>query len=220
MKNEQAANVRRACAYSVRIASQLYEVPTCSVRVLATRPTKVREQWTMVLFGDYAPETMVIKVWMRTAVRKEITSFGTFLSTLCHEFCHHLDFKKFKFADSWHTRGFYERAAVLYHHARGTPRKGSYGRQCLAGAGGLIGRGHGGAPRASDRERSQRPETRLGCRGMTIIGKTIRLSPDRKGHDESTWVSGSRGDGRRSRRRRSHCDSSGGNGSARDSRRP
>jgi hypothetical protein len=28
------------------------------------------------------------------AVRKEVTSFGTFLSTLCREFCHHLDFKK------------------------------------------------------------------------------------------------------------------------------
>jgi hypothetical protein len=123
MKAEQAPNVRRACADFVRIASQFYEVPACGVRVLAARPLKVREQWTMELFGDYAPETMVIRVWMRTAVRKEITSYGTFLSTLCHEFCHHLDFQKFKFADSWHTRGFYERAAVLYHHARGTPRK-------------------------------------------------------------------------------------------------
>jgi hypothetical protein len=43
------------------------------------------------VFGDYDPETSVIRVWMRTAVRKEVTSFGTFLSTLCHEFCHHLD---------------------------------------------------------------------------------------------------------------------------------
>ena len=60
---------------------------------------------------------------MRTAVRKEVTSFGRFLSTLCHEFCHHLDFKKFGFVDSWHTRGFYERAAVLYHYARSTPLK-------------------------------------------------------------------------------------------------
>jgi SprT-like family len=67
--------------------------------------------------------TTLIRVWMRTAVRKEITSFGTFLSTLCHELCHHLDFHKFGFRDSWHTRGFYERAAVLYHHVRGTPPK-------------------------------------------------------------------------------------------------
>lgn len=78
---------------------------------------------TFELFGDYDPETMLIRVWMRTAVRKEITSFGTFLSTLCHEFCHHLDYQKFGFHDSWHTRGFYERAAVLYHYARGTPPK-------------------------------------------------------------------------------------------------
>ena len=33
----------------------------------------------------------------------EITSFGTFLSTLCHEFCHHLEFQKFRFPDSWRT---------------------------------------------------------------------------------------------------------------------
>ena len=66
---------------------------------------------------------MLIRVWMRTAVRKEVTSFGTFLSTVCHEFCHHLDFQKFGFHGSWHTRGFYERAAALYHHARGTPPK-------------------------------------------------------------------------------------------------
>jgi hypothetical protein len=94
-----------------------------SVRVLAARPLKVRENWTTELFGDYDPVTMNIRLWMRTAVRKDVTSFGTFLNTLCHEFCHHLDFHLFKFEDSWHTRGFYERTAVLYHHARGTPLK-------------------------------------------------------------------------------------------------
>ncbi len=61
--------------------------------------------------------------WMRTAVRKQVTSFGTFLSTLCHEFCHHLDCQRFGFRESWHTRGFYERTAALYHHARGKPCK-------------------------------------------------------------------------------------------------
>jgi hypothetical protein len=60
---------------------------------------------------------------MRTTVRKEVTSFDMFLSTICHEFCHHLDFTRFGFVDSWHTHGFYERAAILYHHARGTPLK-------------------------------------------------------------------------------------------------
>jgi hypothetical protein len=123
MKSDKSAVVRRACAEFLAIASEFYEAPACGVRVLASRPLRVREQWTTELFGDYSPENMLIRVWMRTAVRKEVTSFGTFVSTLCHEFCHHLDFQKFGFRDSWHTRGFYERAATLYHHARGTPPK-------------------------------------------------------------------------------------------------
>lgn len=123
MKSDRIRDVRSACAEFLANASNFYEVPICAVRVLAARPLRTREHGTFELFGDYDCETSVIRVWMRTAVRKEVTSFGTFLSTLCHEFCHHLDFKKFGFLDSWHTRGFYERAGVIYHYARGTPLK-------------------------------------------------------------------------------------------------
>jgi hypothetical protein len=115
--------VRWACEKFLATASDFYEVPACGLRVLAARPLRVREHWSTELFGDYHPTTMLLRVWMRTAVRKEVTSFGTFLSTLCHEFCHHLDFRRFGFEGSWHTRGFYERTAALYHHARGTPPK-------------------------------------------------------------------------------------------------
>jgi len=117
------AAVKRSCMALLSAASEFYKVPTCSIRVLAARPLRVREHSTTELFGDYQPDDMLVRVWMRTAVRKEITSFGTFLSTLCHEFCHHLDFQRFGFMDSWHTRGFYERTAALYHHLRGTPEK-------------------------------------------------------------------------------------------------
>jgi len=123
MDGARTVDVRRACTEFLETTSQFYRVPDCDVRVLAARPLRVRESWSSELFGDYNPETMMIRVWMRTAVRKEVTSFGTFVSTLCHEFCHHLDFQKFGFPDSWHTRGFYERTAALYHHARGTPAK-------------------------------------------------------------------------------------------------
>lgn len=114
-------DVRRHSAEFVATVSDFYRVPKGDVQILAARPLRTRRGWRTELFGDYHPTTMLIRVWMRTAVKKEITSFGTFLSTLCHEFCHHLDFHQFKFRDSWHTRGFYERAAILYHHARGTP---------------------------------------------------------------------------------------------------
>lgn len=123
MQTGRTADVRRACTEFLAQASEFYRIPACGVRVLAARPLRVREHGTTELFGDYHIPTMALRLWMRTAVRKEVTSFGTFLSTLCHEFSHHLDYQRFRFADSWHTRGFYERTAALYHHARGTPPK-------------------------------------------------------------------------------------------------
>jgi hypothetical protein len=124
MSSGESAAVRQACADFLGAAADFYAVPTPQVRVLAARPIRVREGgWATELFGDYAPEKMLIRVWMRTAVHQRVTSLGTFLSTLCHEFCHHLDAQGLGFRDSPHTRGFYARTAVLYHHARGTPLK-------------------------------------------------------------------------------------------------
>ena len=100
MKRDMMAAVRNACADFLTMASSFYKVQNCGVKVLAARPLRVRENWSTELFGDYDPTTMVIRVWMRTAVKKEVTSFGTFLSTLCHEFCHHLDLQLFKYPDS------------------------------------------------------------------------------------------------------------------------
>ena len=116
--------VRVLCEKFLNNAADFYKVKRIPIRVLAARPVRSREGgWGYELFGDYHPDTTLIRVWMRTAVRKQVTSYGTFLSTLCHEFCHHLDYKLFGYRDTWHTRGFYERAALLYHHARGTPAK-------------------------------------------------------------------------------------------------
>ncbi|MBI3940816.1 MAG: hypothetical protein HY315_08275 [Acidobacteria bacterium] len=124
MKDGTKAVVQQACAEFVEATSEFYQVRKPGIRVLAARPLRVRDGGRATeLFGDYAPEEMLIRVWMRTAVRKQVTSFGTFLSTLCHELIHHLDYVQFGFGDSPHTRGFYERTAALYHHARGTAAK-------------------------------------------------------------------------------------------------
>jgi len=130
MRSESCSPVTLACRQFLAKAAEFYGVPRPTVRVLASRPLRVYESgWSTELFGDYDPEKNVTRVWMRTAVRKQVTAFGTFLSTLCHEFCHQLDFQHFGFVDSPHTRGFYERAALLYHHARGTPPRHLYWRR-------------------------------------------------------------------------------------------
>jgi hypothetical protein len=123
MTEGASTDVRRTCDAFLASVADFYGVPRCGIKVLAARPLRVREYSTAELFGDYQPATHLIRVWMRTAVRKDVTSFGTFLSTLCHEFCHHLDFQRLQLRNSWHTRGFYERTAALYHHARNTPPK-------------------------------------------------------------------------------------------------
>ena len=50
---------------------------------------------------------------MRTARRKQVVAFRTFLRTLLHEFCHHLDYECYKLHDSFHTEGFYKRESSL-----------------------------------------------------------------------------------------------------------
>src|ERR1019366_4477347 len=78
MEAGPTVGVRRTCAEFLDAASEFYRVPACGIRVLSSRPLRVRENWSTELFGDYTPETMLIRVWMKTAVRKEVTSFGTF----------------------------------------------------------------------------------------------------------------------------------------------
>jgi hypothetical protein len=95
------------------------EPPT--VKILGVRPLEENGNMVDETFGDYDFESARIRLWMRTAVLEKMTSYGTFLSTLCHEICHHLDVVHFDLPHTYHTRGFYERAGLLYHHAKGTP---------------------------------------------------------------------------------------------------
>lgn len=92
------------------------------VRVLGVRPHKVENGvCTYQLFGDYTPSTERIRVWMRTAIRGQVSSPKALLNTLLHELCHHLDNTVWSSPDSPHTRGFFGRVDDLYHHALGTP---------------------------------------------------------------------------------------------------
>jgi hypothetical protein len=82
------------------------------VKVLERRPS-----WaTGELHGLYEPGERgrhQISVWMRTAKRAQVVKFKTFLRTLLHELCHHLDYQHFRLAESYHTEGFYKRESSL-----------------------------------------------------------------------------------------------------------
>ena len=90
-----------------------FAVPPVDVRVLAARPSDVDGE----LHGLYEPDedidTARISVWMRTAQKKQVVAFKSYLRTLVHEFLHHLDYEHFKLPETFHTEGFYKRESSL-----------------------------------------------------------------------------------------------------------
>jgi hypothetical protein len=124
MAGGELAPVRRASSELLAALSEFYAIPAPPVRVLGVRPHQVvGGVCTYQLFGDYTPRTQQIRVWMRTAIRAQVSSPKALLNTLLHEFCHHLDCTRLRCPESFHTRGFFTRIDHLYHHALGTPRE-------------------------------------------------------------------------------------------------
>jgi hypothetical protein len=122
MSSGQLPPVRRVAAEMVQALAAFYGVAAPPVRVLGVRPHRViAGVCTYQLFGDYTPSTQQIRVWMRTAIRAQVSSPKALLNTLLHEFCHHLDCTRLGWPQSFHTRGFFVRIDHLYHHALATP---------------------------------------------------------------------------------------------------
>ena len=85
------ADVRRSSAEFLDATSEFYKVPACGVRVLAARPLRVPRELVERTFRRLHSGNDADPRVDEDSVRKEVTSFGTFLSSLCHEFCHHLE---------------------------------------------------------------------------------------------------------------------------------
>jgi hypothetical protein len=60
---------------------------------------------------------------MRTAKKEQVVKFRTFLRTLLHEVCHHLDYELYKLAETFHTEGFYARESALMRSLLGEERQ-------------------------------------------------------------------------------------------------
>jgi hypothetical protein len=122
LANDERGTVQAACADFAAEVARVHDVQAPSVSVLGVRPHRTSGgRCVYEKFGDYDLTAAQIRIWMRTAQRHRVTTYGTLLSTLSHELCHHLDVVHLGFPATPHTRGFFERAALLYHSARGTP---------------------------------------------------------------------------------------------------
>jgi len=119
LASENRGEVERHAQALVSDLAQRLNVPRVRVRVLSVRPSG---NWGE-LHGLYEPyedgTPPLITVWMRTVARKQVVAFKTFLRTILHELCHHLDYELYRFPETFHTEGFYKRESSLYYQIRG-----------------------------------------------------------------------------------------------------
>ena len=105
----------KVAKYSSEICRHVCEglgTETLTVKISSKRPSNSTEE----LHGLYEwteGETPVLTIWMKTAVKKQVVAFKSFIRTVLHELCHHLDYTLLKLKDSYHTEGFFSRESSL-----------------------------------------------------------------------------------------------------------
>jgi hypothetical protein len=114
LESADRAAVERACQALVDALNAQLGSPIVRVRVRERRPS---DDWGE-LQGLYEPDEVTgaaarISLWMRTARKEQVVKFRTFLRTLAHEVCHHLDYEHYGLAETFHTQGFYARESML-----------------------------------------------------------------------------------------------------------
>lgn len=119
LRNENRGEVERLAQALINDLTTRLKVPRVRVRVLSVRPSG---NWGE-LHGLYEPfedgTPPLITLWMRTVARRQVVAFKTFLRTLLHELCHHLDYELYRLPETFHTEGFYKRESSLYTQIRG-----------------------------------------------------------------------------------------------------
>ena len=108
------ARVQRASEALAKDILASLAVRGVKMKVLARRPSTSSSE----LHGLYefaGPRAApLITVWMRTAANRRVVAFRTFVRTLLHELCHHLDYELLELPDSFHTEGFFKRESSLF----------------------------------------------------------------------------------------------------------
>ena len=123
LPTEDRRAVERACQALVDALNRELATPPVDVRVMERRPADAGGE----LQGLYEPDevtgaTARITVWMRTARKEQVVKFRTFLRTLLHEVCHHLDYELYGLHETFHTEGFYARESSLMRDLLGETR--------------------------------------------------------------------------------------------------
>jgi hypothetical protein len=113
LENNRRADVAMHASEICRLVCEDLGIEPLVVKISSRRPSNA----TRELYGLYEwteGETPVVTVWMKTAAKGQVVAFKSFIRTVLHELCHHIDYAHFRLEDSFHTEGFFKRESALY----------------------------------------------------------------------------------------------------------
>jgi len=113
LEDNKRRDVAKHASEICRLVCRDLGIETLTVKISSRRPSSSTEE----LHGLYEwaeGETPVLTVWMKTAAKGQVVAFKSFIRTVLHELCHHIDYTYFNLDDSFHTEGFFRRESVLY----------------------------------------------------------------------------------------------------------
>ena len=117
LKKSLENNNRRAVAKHAseicRLVCEGLGTEALIVKIRSRRPSSSAEE-LQGLYEMTEGEAAVLTVWMKTAAKGQVVAFKSFIRTILHELCHHIDYTYYNLDDSLHTEGFFKREASLY----------------------------------------------------------------------------------------------------------
>jgi hypothetical protein len=116
----EKSRVREATQAILDLLCEAAAVPPATLKLKDTAYAKFRGGKAVWKLYGTCDRDGTITLAFKTAVRRQVFAFKTFLNTVAHEFMHHYDHRKLRLAASFHTGGFYRRVRDLYGRLLGT----------------------------------------------------------------------------------------------------
>ena len=113
LEDNKRRDVEKYTSEICRLVCEGLNTEPLIVKIRSRRPSNSDEE-LQGLYERAEGETCVLTVWMKTAAKGQVVAFKSFIRTVLHELCHHIDYAYFDFDDSLHTEGFFSRESSLY----------------------------------------------------------------------------------------------------------
>ena len=113
LEDNRRRDVAKYASEICRLVCEGLGTETLIVKIKSRRPSRSAEE-LQGLYERTEGETSLLTVWMRTSARGQVVAFKSFIRTVLHELCHHIDYTYFDLDDSLHTEGFFKRESSLY----------------------------------------------------------------------------------------------------------